>query len=116
MSIQDFRRDWRTYAHAICDRFPDVPESRVADADGDPDAMARIVAAHSDLTPNEASAAVTEVLTGPMPADGFAHPSHDNAAVTQSDAYVPEGEDVLADDARFGDGTAPEPPIGRTTK
>ncbi|PWJ21246.1 hypothetical protein [Jannaschia seohaensis] len=48
-----------------------------------------------------------------MLADAYAAPQHDNAAAMASGAYLPEGEDSLADDRRFGDDDLPERPIGR---
>jgi hypothetical protein len=48
-----------------------------------------------------------------MPADAYADPTHDDAALSEAGRYVPEGEDVLSDDSRFGDDDLPDRPMGR---
>ncbi len=50
---------------------------------------------------------------GPMPADAYADPTHDDEATRDARRYIPEGEDPLADDSRFGDDDVPDRPIGR---
>jgi hypothetical protein len=115
MSKADFAEDWRPYSDALLDRFPQLTEGDLDDADGSTATLAkRIAEADGTITPAEAQQDLHEFLSGPMPADAYADPLHDNAAAMDSGRYVPEGEDPLADDERFGDDETPEPPMGRT--
>jgi hypothetical protein len=114
MSRADFEADWTPYRDALVTRFPELSEAELADADGRVPELAMIIAAHQGTTPAEAQAALEEFLAGPMPADAYAAPQHDNEAARESETYVPEGEDPLADDRRFGDDHVADRPMGRT--
>ena len=113
MTVQAFQSDWRPYTDAILDRFPGLTDGDLSDADGSTAVLAKRIAEVEDVEPAEAQQRLHEFLSGPMPADAFADPTHDNAAALQSERYIPEGEDALADDRRFGDDHVPEPPMGR---
>jgi hypothetical protein len=113
MSRADFETDWTPFRDALITRFPTLAEADLADADGSVPALARTIAAQEGTTPAEAEQTLVEFLSGPMPADAYAAPQHDNAAAKASARYIPEGEDPLADDERFGDDHVPERPMGR---
>ena len=113
MSRQQFAEDWVPFRDAILDRYPGLTDADLEDADGSTAELARRIAAADGIEAGEAQQGLHEFLAGPMPADAYADPSHDNAAVMASDAYIPEGEDALADDRRFGDDDAAENPVGR---
>jgi hypothetical protein len=114
MSRSDFEADWTPYRDALVTRFPKLTEAELADADGNVSDLAVIIAAHDGTTPSEAQQALEEFLGGPMPADAYAAPQHDDAAARAAADYVPDGEDPLSDDRRFGDDDVPDRPIGRT--
>jgi len=114
MSRQDFARDWVPYRDALMSRYPGLTDADLSDADGSTATLAKRIAALQD----EADLALVQerlhdFLSGPMPADAHADPSHDDAAVSRSVDYVPEGEDPLSDDRRFGDDMTAENPVGR---
>lgn len=113
MSRQDFAQDWVPYRDAILDRYPGLTDADLADADGSTATLAKRIAEVDGDSPAEAQQRLHEFLAGPMPADAFAAPVHDDAAVLKSADYIPEGEDPLADDSRFGDDHTAENPVGR---
>lgn len=114
MSLEDFARDWVPFRDALLSRYPGLTDGDLSDADGSVAALSARIAEiqrEDDLVMVERR--LTEFLSGPMPADAFADPTHDNEAVAESVDYVPEGEDPLADDRRFGDDMKTPNPIGR---
>ena len=113
MSRQDFAQDWVPYRDAILSRYPGLTDADLADADGSTATLAKRIAETEGESAAEAQQGLHEFLAGPMPADAFADPTHDDAAVMKSVDYIPEGEDALADDARFGDDMKTENPVGR---
>jgi hypothetical protein len=115
MSRRDFETDWVPFRDAILTRYPELTDGDLSQADGSTAELARIIGEKQGVAPGDAQQDLHEFLSGPMPADAYADPTHDNAAAMQSDAYIPEGEDALADDRRFGDDEVPDRPIGRET-
>lgn len=113
MSRKDFAEDWVPYRDALLTRYPKLTEKDLQDADGSTAELARLIGAHQGITAGEAQQELHEFLSGPMPADAYADPTHDDAAVMDSGDYVPAGEDPLADDRRFGDDNEVENPVGR---
>ena len=114
MSRHDFSQDWVPFRDPLLDRFPGLTDADLEDADGSTAALARRLAEiDGTQTPAEAQQALHEFLSGPMPADAYADPAHDDAAVADSHDYVGDGEDELADDRRFGDDATAENPVGR---
>ena len=113
MSRQDFAQDWVPYRDALLDRFEGLTDADLEDADGSTATLARRIAEIEGVEPAEAQQTLHEFLAGPMPADAYADPAHDDAAVRESDRYVPDGEEALDDDRRFGDDATAENPVGR---
>ncbi|MBM2577073.1 hypothetical protein JQC91_12265 [Jannaschia sp. Os4] len=113
MTRQDFSQNWVPYRDPLMDRFPSLTDGDLEDADGSTAALAKRIAEGEGTTPAEAQQTLHEFLDGPLPADAYAEPVNDNAAVMQSERYIPEGEDALTDDRRFGDDDKIENPIGR---
>ena len=114
MSRAEFSEDWVPYRDALLDRFPGLTDADLEDADGSTATLAtRIAAMDGTQTPADAQQELHEFLAGPMPADAYADPAHDQEAVMDSEGYVPDGEDPLADDRRFGDDDTAENPVGR---
>lgn len=113
MSRQDFAQDWVPFRNALLSRYPELSDGDLSDADGSVPALARRIADKQSADPAEIEQGLTEFLSGPMPADAYAAPGHDNAALRDSGDYVPEGEDPMADDNRFGDDQTTEAPVGR---
>lgn len=113
MTIEAFTRDWVPYRDAVLDRFPALTDGDLTDADGSTAALAKRIAEAEGVEPADAQDRLHALLEGPMPADAYADPTRDNESAMDAGAYVPEGEDPLADDRRFGDDTVAEPPIGR---
>lgn len=113
MSRKDFKDDWVPWRDALLDRYPELDDADLEDADGSTAALARLIAEKQDVSPGEAQEALHEFLAGPMPADAYADPTHDNEAVLESGDYIPAGEDESDDDRRFGDDDTSENPVGR---
>ena len=113
MSRRDFQDDWVPWRDALLDRYPELDDGDLEDADGSTAALARIIADKQGIGAGEAQEALHEFLAGPMPADAYADPTHDDAAVMDSGGYVPAGEDPSDDDRRFGDDDTAENPVGR---
>ncbi|MEM7711687.1 MAG: hypothetical protein AAF264_13270 [Pseudomonadota bacterium] len=113
MSREDFARDWVPFRDALLTRYPDLTDGDLSDADGSTADLAGVISARGDMTPAEAQQDLHSFLAGPMPADAYAAPAHDNEAAARSADYIPAGEDALADDRRFGDDHVPATPMGR---
>ncbi|SFI57212.1 hypothetical protein [Jannaschia pohangensis] len=115
MSRHQFAEDWVPFRDPLLSTYPELTDGDLAEADGSTAALARTIARKQGVGPDDAQRDLHAFLDGPMPADAYADPSHDDAAVAESGAYIPEGEDALADDARFGDDGKAENPVGRKT-
>ena len=113
MSRQDFADDWVPFRDPILSTYPELTDADLEEADGSAVALARIIADRRGEDPAEAKQRLDEFLGGPMPADAYAAPVHDDAALRESGDYIPAGEDALADDSRFGDDATAENPVGR---
>ena len=113
MSRQDFTQDWVPYRDALLDRFPGLTDADLEDADGSTATLAMRIARIEGTEPADAQQTLHEFLSGPMPADAFADPSHDDEAVAGSGDYIPDGEVAMDDDRRFGDDDQAESPMGR---
>lgn len=114
MSRADFTQDWVPYRDALLDRYPGLTDADLEDADGSTATLAtRLAEIDGTRTPAEAQQDLHEFLSGPMPADAYSDPAHDQAAVSDAGDYIPAGEDALADDRRFGDDDTAENPVGR---
>ena len=115
MTVKDFTQDWVPFRDAILTRYPGLSEADLQDADGSTAELAKRIAAAEgpDTEAADAQQELHRFLEGPMPADAFADPTHDNAATMESVDYIPAGEDALADDKRFGDDDMAENPMGR---
>lgn len=114
MSRQDFAQDWVPFRDPILSTYPGLTDADLEAADGSTAELSKRIAKTQDIDPAEAQQALHEFLAGPMPADAYAAPVHDNAAVRDSGTYIPEGEDAMTDDERFGDDQTSDTPIGRT--
>ncbi|WP_179381441.1 hypothetical protein [Jannaschia marina] len=114
MSRHDFAQDWVPFRDPILSTYPELDDADLEAADGSTAELARRIAEKRGTDAAEAQQRLHEFLAGPLPADAYAAPVHDNAAVRDSGDYVPEGEDPMADDERFGDDTTPDTPMGRT--
>lgn len=113
MQQKDLRDDWPALFPSLQAQFPKLSDDALDRIDGDRERLEHEIAKRHDMTAAEAREAVADWMVGPMPSDAFAHPTHDNAAVRDSGKYIPDGEDALADDARFGDDDTVESPIRR---
>ncbi len=113
MSRQDFAQDWVPFRDPLLTTYPELTEADLQDADGSTTRLAERIAELRGGTAGDAQQELHEFLAGPMPADAYAAPTHDNAAVADSGDYVPAGEDVYDDDSRFGDDDKADTPVGR---
>ncbi|MEM9795260.1 MAG: hypothetical protein AAF919_02155 [Pseudomonadota bacterium] len=113
MSRQDFARDWVPYRDPILSRYPELDDNALAQADGSTASLAKLIAERQNIAPADAQQDLHEFLDGPLPADAYGAAANDNAAVKASGNYIPEGEDALSDDERFGDDNVAETPMGR---
>ena len=78
-------------------------EAELEEIDGDQRSFLTYIA---DLTGQEVADVREEIqewLTGELPSDVVMDPRHNDHSIALSGKFVPEGEDVYDDDARFGD-------------
>jgi hypothetical protein len=113
MEWRDIRENWTAMIPSIQARWPEISEERLTAMSGERDELVQAVAETSGSDGVEAEREVDAWLVQPMPADAYADPAHDQQAAQDAGGYVPEGEDPLADDRRFGDEDVPDRPIGR---
>lgn len=113
MSRTDFAENWVPFRDPILSTYPELSDADLAEADGSTAVLAQRIAEKRGTDPGETQQALHAFLAGPMPADAYAAPVHDNDAVTDSGSYIADGEDAMADDARFGDDTTADTPVGR---
>lgn len=113
MKWTDVADDWGAFQEPILTRWPGLDADDVAAVDGDRARFNALLGQVEGLSPREAEEEIDAWLAGPMPADAKFHEAHDNANIRESARSVPDGEDVYADDRRFGDDGAAVPPVGR---
>lgn len=114
MTPTDLKADWPALFPSLKARFPNLTDDILIDVDADRSRLEDAIADRHDMSPEDAQEALSDWMQGPEPADAFAHPSHDHAAIAESGAYVPDGEDPSDDDARFGDDGKLENPVDRS--
>ncbi|GAA5069503.1 hypothetical protein N0B44_00670 [Roseibacterium beibuensis] len=113
MQWSDIQQNWRAMIPAIQGRWPDVAEEDLIALSGDRDEVIATVAGATGETPAEIGRQMEDWQQGPMPADAYADPTHDEAAARDSERYLPDGEDVYSGDDRFGDDDVADRPMGR---
>ena len=113
MSREDFSRDWVPFRDPILSAYPELTDEDLSGADGSTVLLSKVIAHKQGIPAEEAQQRLHEFLSGPLPADAYAAPVHDNASIRDSGDYIAEGEDALSDDARFGDDAKTENPVGR---
>lgn len=108
----EIREAWPALIPSMLARWPALDEDRLAAMSGE---RGDLIAAlrETGLDDAEAESEAEAWRMGPMPADAYGDPAHDDASAAAAGDYVPEGEDALSDDRRFGDREVTEPPIGR---
>ena len=111
MDWNTVRDHWPRFGAPLMQRFPDLTEARLAEIDGDREALVAEIALREALPSQEAADRLEAFLQGPMPADLYA--GLEAEAAVDSGDYIEPGEDALADDHRFGDADQPAPPLGR---
>lgn len=115
MLWKDVAKDWPAFTASIKARWPEVDDERVADLGGDRLAFNAYLGQVYQLTPREAEEQIDEWLQGPLPLDAVTDPLRDMTGIEESGRHIPDGEDALADDKRFGDDNVATPPVGRDT-
>jgi hypothetical protein len=113
MTWTEIRETWPALIASLQTRFPELDEDGLVSISGEREELVALLEARSARDRVEAERDLEAWREGPMPSDAYADPSHDNAAVSDAGRYVPEGEDALADDRRFGDDDLPDRPMGR---
>jgi hypothetical protein len=112
MEWTEIRENWSALIPSVLARWPELDEGDLTAMSGEKvELVAALTGRGRDAS--EAERQVEDWRETPMPADAYADPAHDAAAARESRDYVPEGEDPLADDRRFGDDEVPDRPIGR---
>ncbi len=114
MRWTDIANNWDAFSAPILQRWPAADENALLRIEGEYEAFLAHIA---EVTGQPRDVVVDDVarwIEGGMPADVVMDEHHDNASISQSADYVPEGEDPLSDDARFGDDNKADTPIGRS--
>ncbi|MCB2126495.1 MAG: hypothetical protein H6897_00240 [Rhodobacteraceae bacterium] len=103
MKWHHVQENWPAFFEAILDKWPEADEAELDEIDGDQRAFIAYVA---ELTGQEAADAREEIrdwLAGELPSDVVMDPRHDDHSIRLSGKFLPEGEEELDDDARYGD-------------
>lgn len=98
--VQD---NWGAFYEAIIDRWPDADEAELDEVDGDQRAFVVYIAELTGQEPGDARDEIREWLAGELPSDVIMDPRHDDHSIRLSGKYLPEGEEELDDDSRYGD-------------
>lgn len=108
------RRNWPAFIEPIMERWPQTGEEDLLALEGDRDRLMAYIGERHDLTPGEADEQILTWLQGAVPADVAMDETRDSENVQASAAHIGTGEDVYADDRKFGDDDPDGRPIGRT--
>jgi hypothetical protein len=103
MKWHHVQENWAAFYEAIMDRWPGADESELDEVDGDQRAFIGYIAELTGQEPGDARDEIREWLAGELPSDVVMDPSHDDHSIRLSAKFLPEGEDELDDDARYGD-------------
>jgi hypothetical protein len=112
MQWDEIRENWTGLIPSVMARWPQLSEEQLTGMSGTRDELvAGLVQTGTEA--QEAEREVEDWRETPLPLDAYADPDHDQAAAQDAKGYIPEGEDPLADDRRFGDDDVPDRPLGR---
>jgi hypothetical protein len=112
MQWDEIRENWTALIPSVMARWPQLSEEQLTGMGGERgELVAGLVQTGTEA--QEAEREVEDWRETPMPLDAYADPAHDQAAARDAKGYIPEGEDPLADDRRFGDDNVPDRPLGR---
>lgn len=106
MKWHHVQENWPAFFDAITDKWPEADEAELEEIDGDQRAFIVYIAELTGQEPSEAREEIRDWLTGELPSDVVMDPRHDDHSIRLSAKYLPEGEDELDDDARYGDDKA----------
>ena len=112
MQWDEIRENWTALIPSVMARWPQLSEEQLTGMSGErSELVAGLV--HTGTEAQEAEREVEDWRETPLPLDAYADPDHDQAAARDAKGFIPEGEDPLADDRRFGDDNVPDRPLGR---
>lgn len=112
MQWNEIRENWTALIPSVMSRWPQLSEEQLIGMSGErSDLVAGLVQTGTEA--QEAAREVEDWRETPLPTDAYADPEHDQTSAQDARTYIPEGEDPLADDHRFGDDHVPDTPIGR---
>ena len=103
MKWHHVQENWPAFYEAILDKWPEADEAELDEIDGDQRAFIAYIADVTGQEVEEARAEIREWLTGELPSDVVMDPRHDDHSIRLSGKFLPEGEEELDDDARYGD-------------
>lgn len=103
MKWQQVQENWPAFLEAIVEKWPEADESDLEEIEGDQRDFIKYIAEVTGQELDETREEIREWLSGEIPSDVVMDPGHDNRSMALSSKFVPEGEDVYDDDARFGD-------------
>jgi len=95
--------NWDAFHGPLMEAFPVLDENDLIRMEGDRAALEEHLVTLTGDSADDVAAQLDEWLEGAVPADVHMDEHHDNASITESGRYVPEGEDASDNDARFGD-------------
>ena len=114
MDWHTVQTNWVAYVPRLMTRFPALDEATLLATDGEITPVARQLAAAEDIDTAAAKDMLHDWAMGDEPADAVMDETRDNARIMDSKKNIPAGEDVYADDEKFGAEDAPDTPMGRT--
>ncbi|MFD1883801.1 hypothetical protein [Paracoccus pacificus] len=103
MKWSHVKANWTAFYEAIQEKWPEADDAELDEIDGDQRAFIAYIAEISEMDPEEAREEIRDWLVGEIPSDVVMDPGHDNHSIALSSKFVPEGEEEMDDDSRFGD-------------
>ena len=107
-------RHWTAFTPAIRQRWPEAEEEDLLSLDGTQTTLAAYLARQTGRDITELDEEIEDWRAGATPADIRMDEREDMRNITDSERWIPEGEDVYDNDAAFGDDDQAERPLGRT--
>ena len=113
MRWNQISENWKAFAPAILDRWPEAEEEDVLALDGSETALALYLSKVTGEQSRDTSAQIEDWRMGSFPADIAMDEFRDNENISQSGRNLGPGEDVSDRDDLFGDDEKVASPVGR---
>lgn len=114
MQWTTIENNWSAYVPCLMTRWPELDENELLSTDGRMGDVVSHIAAVQKTDSVIARDRLRDWMMGAEPTDAIMDATRDNDRIQAAAKDIPTGEDVYADDQRFGDDAVPDTPMGRT--